>query len=154
MSRTILLTAALLGLASTAQSQVRQGLVELGGSGSFTSTEGFTVFRLAPSVGYFLTPQLEGGVQLDYVKAENSDGNGSLTVFGEYHFGYRGARTVPFVGVSLGTNLTGESDLVFGGQGGAKFFFLPGGALTGEGFLRTTGDVTTVGAAAGVAIYF
>lgn len=150
----ILLLSALVALTASADAQVREGLVELGGSASFSSTEGVTVFQFAPTLGYFLTDRVEGGVQLRYTKVESFDGNGDLTVFGAYHFGRRGATTVPFVRVQLGTSLTDESDLVFGGAGGAKFFFLPGGALTGEGFLLTTGDLTTVGAAAGVSIFF
>ncbi len=152
--RLLVLTSAVLVLAAAPRAQVYQGLVELGGSATFQSTEGFTVLQFAPAVGYFFTDALEAGVRLNYVKRENSDGTGALLVFGAYHFGRPGATTVPFLEANLGTSITGESDLVFGGRGGAKFFFLPGGALTADGFVYTTGDVTTVGAEAGVSIFF
>ncbi|PAP76773.1 hypothetical protein [Rubrivirga marina] len=148
-----LLALAALLFAAAPRAQVYQGLVELGGSASFQSTEGNTVFRLAPALGYFFTDALEAGVRLNYVKFENVDGNGTLFVFGAYHFGRPGATTVPFLEANLGTSITDDSDLVFGGRGGAKFFFLPGGALTADGFVYTTGDVTTVGAEAGVSIF-
>lgn len=152
--RPLVLLAALFALAAPANSQVREGLVELGGTASFSSTEGFTVLQFSPTLGYFLTDALEAGVKLDYTKAEGADGRGFLTIFSAYHFGRRGETTVPFLRAQLGTSITDESDLVFGGAGGVKVFFLPGGALTGEGFVLTTGDVTSVGAAAGVSIFF
>jgi hypothetical protein len=146
---------ALAGLlvATAPRAQVYQGLVDLGGSASIYSVEGTTVLQFSPAGGYFFTDALEAGVRLDYVKVEDNDGNGNLFVFGAYHFGRNGATTVPFLEANLGTNLTGDSDLVFGGRGGAKVFFLPGGALTAAGFLSTTGEVTTVGAQAGVSIF-
>lgn len=151
--RTLLLVAAL-ALAAPASAQVGQGMKELGGSASFTSTEGYTVFRFSPTLGYFFTDALEAGLRLDYRKAENVDGNGYLLVFGAYHFGRPGATTVPFLEANLGTSITSDTDLAFGGRGGAKFFFLPGGALTADGFVTTTGDVTSIGAEAGVSIFF
>lgn len=160
--RRLLLLSALLLSASAADAQVREGLIELGGTASLTSRDGgddrFTVLNLAPEVGYFLTDRLEAGVALayskDFVDGDDPEGQGDLAVFGEYHFGQRGARTVPFLGVRLGTSITEDSDLIFGGSGGAKFFFLPGGALVADGFVYTTGDQTTIGAEAGVSIFF
>ena len=152
--RASLLILTIIFLAAAPHAQVQQGLVEIGGSSSFQATEGNTVFRFAPGVGYFLTDALEAGVRLNYVKIENVDGNGALFIFAAYHFGQFGATTVPFLEANVGTSITDESDLVFGGRGGAKFFFLPGGALTAGGFVYTTGDVTTVGAEAGVSIFF
>lgn len=141
--------------------QVQQGLVELGGSASFHSIhydtalgdDSRTVLRFSPAVGYFFTPSLEAGLRLDYLKLEDVDGSGDLLLFGAYHFGRYGATTVPFIEANLGTSLTDDSDLVFGGRGGAKFFFLPGGALTADAFVSTDGDVTRVGAEAGVSIF-
>ena len=153
MRRLLLLSAALL-VSAAPHAQVQRGLVELGGSASLQSTEGFTVFQFAPALGYFLTDALETGARLNYVKFEGSDGDGALFVFAAYHFGRFRATTVPFLEANLGTSVTGESDLVFGGRGGAKVFFLPGGALTADGFIYTTGEVTTVGAEAGVSIFF
>ena len=151
--RSLLAALAFFAATASADAQVRQGLIELGGAASFTSTEGFTVFQFAPAVGYFFTDALEAGLRLNYVKAESLDGNGALFVFGAYHFSRPGQTTVPFLEANLGTSLTGDSDLVFGGRGGAKFFFLPGGALVADVFVNTTGDVTTVGAEAGVSIF-
>ena len=153
MRRFLVLAAALLAT-SAPEAQVQRGLVELGGSASFQSTEGFSVFQFAPALGYFFTDALEAGARLNYVKLESFDGDGTLLVFGAYHFGRPGATTVPFLEANLGTSVTGGSDLVFGGRGGAKVFFLPGGALTADGFVYTTGEVTTVGAEAGVSIFF
>ena len=152
--RLSLLLAAALFTTSAADAQVRQGLIELGGSASFRSTEGFTQFQFSPALGYFFTDALEAGARLNYFKQENADGRGDLFVFGAYHFARPGATTVPFLELNLGTSITDESDLAFGGRGGAKFFFLPGGALVADGFVTTTGDVTTIGAEAGVSIFF
>jgi hypothetical protein len=151
LSLTLLAT---LFLALPATAQVSEGLFELRGSAAFSSTEGTTVLQFSPQLGYFFTNAIEAGVGLDYIKIENIDGQGSLTLFAAYHFGRRGATTVPFLEASLGTSLTEDSDLVFGGSGGLKVFFLPGGALTGEVFVLTSGDITTVGVAGGVAIFF
>lgn len=151
--RSLLLALALLVSVAPSSAQVAEGLVELGGSASFTSTEGFTVLQFSPTVGYFFTDALEAGLRLSYVKPEGVDGVGNLFAFGAYHFGRRGATTVPFLEANLGTSITDDSDLVFGGRGGAKFFFLPGGALTAGAFVSTDGDFTTVGAEAGVSIF-
>ena len=147
---------------SPASAQVRQGLTELGGTASLTSSETRNdraiVLLLAPEVGYFFTDALEAGVALGYTKAfvdgDDPDGRGDIDLFAEYHFGRRGATTVPFLGVRLGTSLTDDSDVRIGGSGGAKFFFLPGGALTGEVVLVNEGDALDVGAQAGVSIFF
>ena len=158
--RLSLLTFATFLFAIAPSAQVGRGLVELGGSASLYSTGGTTVLLVSPVVGYFLTDALEAGVRLDYVKVEDSGWYGDLLVFGAYHFGRNGATTVPFLEANLGTNLPGGSSLrsrsalEFGGRGGAKVFFLPGGALTVAGFLTTTGENTTVGAQAGVSIFF
>lgn len=151
--RTLLIGLALL-VSAPASAQVQQGLVELGGTASFTSTEGLTVLTFSPTVGYFFTDALEAGVGLDYTKVEDFDGDGALAVFLAYHFGRRGATTVPFLSAQIGTSITDDSDLLFGGAGGAKFFFLPGGALTAQLQVLTSGDVTSVGAGAGVSIFF
>ena len=149
--RAPLLTLAVL-LAAAPQAQVRQGLVELGGSGSFVSFDGDTQLLLEPSVGYFLTDALEAGVGLFYVNAENQGDLGTLVLTADYHFARRGATTVPFIGAQVGTSFTDDTDLVVGGGAGAKFFFLPGGALTGE-IKVLTGGGTTVGAFGGVSIF-
>lgn len=150
--RTLLLAALALA-ATTADAQVRRGLVELGGTASFESIEGTSVLRFNPAVGYFFSDALEAGVRLSYQKIEDIDGSGSLFAFGAYHFGRPGATTVPFLEANLGTSITSDSDLVIGGRGGAKFFFLPGGALVADLFVNTTGDATSVGAEAGVSIF-
>ena len=160
--RLSLLLAVTLLTTAAAGAQVRQGLIELGGTASLTSvdlgTDRATALVLSPEVGYFFTDQLEAGVALRYTKAfvdgPDPDGNGDLVLFGEYHFGRFGARAVPFLGVRLGTSITEDSDLVFGGGGGAKFFFLPGGALTGELVALTDGDNLNVGVQGGVSIFF
>ncbi len=85
--RLSLLALLLLATVAAPRAQVYQGLVELGGSASFQSTEGDTVLRFALAVGYFFTDALEAGVRLDYVKREDADGNGALLLFGAYHFG-------------------------------------------------------------------
>lgn len=151
--RLSLLALAALLFAAAPDAQVRQGLVELGGSASFQSTEGNTVLQFAPAIGYFFTDALEAGLRLNYVKFEDFDGSGTLFVFGAYHFSRPGQTTVPFIEANLGTSITDESDLAFGGRGGAKFFFLPGGALVADVFVSSTGEVTTVGAEAGVSIF-
>lgn len=152
--RPLLAVLAALLFASAPDAQVRQGLVELGGSASFLSYDGTTVLQFSPAVGYFFTDALEAGARLNYQKIEGFDGSGSISLFGAYHFGGPGATTVPFLEANLGVDLTGDSDLLFGGRGGAKFFFLPGGALTAAALVQTTGDFTIVGAEAGVSIFF
>ena len=136
-----------------ASAQVRQGLVELGGSASFVSFDGDTQLLLEPSVGYFLTDALEAGVSLFYVNAEDQGDLGTLVLTADYHFGRPGATTVPFLGAQVGTSFTDDTDVVVGGGGGAKFFFLPGGAVTAE-LKVLTGGGTTVGAFGGVSIFF
>lgn len=154
--RVLLLTLAL--LPALAHAQVRQGLVELGGNASLTSVDAGddrqTVFVFSPRVGYFLTRELEAGVELNYVSVEDGGDSGDLGVFGAYHFvSRRRARTVPFLGASIGTSFTDDTDVVVGAFGGAKFFFLPGGALTGQLALRTDGDTANFGVEAGVSIF-
>lgn len=159
--RSALLALTLL-VALPASAQVRQGLTELGGTASLTSIDlggsRVIVLQLAPEVGYFFTDALEAGVAVGYTKAfvdgDDPDGTGSLAVFAEYHFARPGATTVPFLGVRLGTSLTDDTDVLFGGSGGAKFFFLPGGAITGELVLTTDGEDLDVGAQGGVSIFF
>lgn len=157
--RVLLLSLALWPALATAQ--VRQGLVELGGTASLTSfdrgDDRQTVFFLAPRVGYFLTREFEAGVDLNYYKAEGQDDYGSLGVFAAYHFvprSRRPVRTVPFLGASIGTSFTDDADVIAGAFGGAKFFFLPGGALTGQLALRTDGDAANFGVEGGVSIFF
>ena len=160
--RLFLLLAATLLTTAAAGAQVRQGLIELGGSASLTSVDlgedRATLLIFTPEIGYFFTDQLEAGLALDYRKAfvdgPDPDGDGDLVLFGEYHFGRFGATTVPFLGVRLGTSITDDSDLIFGGSGGAKFFFLPGGALTGELVALTDGDDLDIGVRGGVSIFF
>ena len=153
-----LLLLATLSLAATADAQVRQGLFEVGGAASLYSRDAgddrVTVFTLAPEVGYLFTDQLEAGFALVYTKVEGFDGSGDLALFAEYHFGAPGARTVPFLGLRVGTSITDDGDVLFGGNGGAKVFFLPGGAVTGELVVLTDGDDVDLGVQAGVAIFF
>ena len=159
--RALLLALAL--LPALAHAQVRQGLFELGGTASLTSvdaeTDRLVVFVLNPRVGYFLTRELEAGVDLRYLYQEGFGDSGDVGVFAAYHFVPTGrrrrpARTVPFVGASIGTSFTDDADVVAGAFGGAKFFFLPGGALTGQLALRTDGDGADFGVEAGVSIFF
>lgn len=132
-------------------------MLEVGGSASLYSRDAgadrITVLQVSPEVGYFFTDGLEVGLRLSYVKVEDNDGTGTLTAFGEYHFGRPGATTVPFLGAQIGTSFTDDADVVFGGSGGAKIFFLPGGALTAEVVLLTNGDELDLGAQAGVSIF-
>ena len=136
-----------------ADAQVRQGLIELGGSASFISYDGDTQLVLAPSVGYFVTDALEIGANLAYIRNEGGGDFGTLTLAADYHFARPGATTVPFVGAQIGTSFTDDTDLVGGGSAGAKFFFLPGGAITAE-LQVLTGNGTQVGALGGVSIFF
>ena len=162
MRRLLLLLPVLLLTSFVADAQVRQGLTELGGAASLRSIDAgesrVTILVLAPEVGYFFTDRIEAGVALVYskgfVEGPDPDGNGDLALFAEYHFSRPGLRTVPFLGVRLGTSITEDSDVIFGGSGGAKFFFLPGGALTAELVLDTDGDGLNVGAQGGVSIFF
>ena len=153
MRRLLLLLPAVLLTSVAAGAQVREGLVELGGSASFVSFDGNTQLLLEPSVGYFLTDALEAGVSLYYINQEDFGDLGTLTLTADYHFGRPGATTVPFIGAQVGTSFTDDTGLVAGGGAGAKFFFLPGGAITGE-IKVLTGGGTTVGAFGGVSIFF
>ena len=161
MRRLLLLSAVLLSTVA-ADAQVRQGLLEVGGTASLTSfdlgDDRAIALQLSPEIGYFFTDALEAGVAVGYTKVfvdgNDPDGQGRLDLFSEYHFARRGATTVPFLGVRLGTSLTDDSDIRFGGSGGAKFFFLPGGAITGEVVLVSEGSALNVGAQAGVSIFF
>ncbi len=151
--RRLFLFSALLLTSYAADAQVRQGLVELGGSASFVSFDGQTQLLLEPSAGYFLTDALEAGVSLVYVNLEDAGDSGTLALTADYHFGRPGATTVPFIGAQVGTSFTDDTDVVVGGGAGAKFFFLPGGAITGE-IKVLSGGGTTVGAFGGVSIFF
>ena len=143
----------LLALVPAASAQVREGQLELAGSASFSSTEGTTVFQLAPTVGYFFTDAFEGGVELNYTSIENGGDSGTVGPFLAYHFGDRRAKARPFLQAQIATSFTDDTDVVFGGAGGVKYFFLPGGALRGQVFVLTSGDVTQVGVSGGVAIF-
>lgn len=143
----------LLALVPAASAQVGQGQLELSGSASFSSTEGTTVFQLAPTVGYFFTDALEGGGELQYISVEGNGDSGTIGPFLAYHFGDRQATTRPFLQVQAGTSFTDDSDFVFGGAGGVKYFFLPGGALRAQAFVLTDGDVTQIGVGGGVSIF-
>ena len=155
--RFALLALAVITFAAAPHAQVQEGLIELGGSASIESLDAgddrVTVIQFSPSVGYFFTDALEAGIGLRYTKVEDLDASGDILLFGAYHFTRPGATTVPFLKAQVGTSFTDDSDVVFGGSGGAKFFFLPGGALTGEIFLLTDGDGLDVGAQAGVSIF-
>ncbi len=143
---------ALLAFAPVASAQVSQGQLELSGSAALFSSDGTTVLQLAPSLGYFFTNAFEGGVELQYTSVEGSGSDGQITPFLAYHF-LRGGRALPFVQAQIGTSFTGDANIVFGGAGGVKYFFLPGGALRGQVFVLTDGDVTNAGVSGGVSIF-
>ena len=140
-------------LIPAAQAQVSQGQLELSGSAALFSADGTTVFQLAPSVGYFFTPAIEGGVELNYTSVEGGGNDGQITPFLAYHFLRRGGRALPFVQAQIGTSFTDDTNVVFGGAAGVKYFFLPGGALRGQVFVLTDGDATNAGVSGGVSIF-
>lgn len=70
-----------------------------------------------------------------------------------YHFGTPAVPLRPFVQAQIGIGLSGDSNVTFGGAGGVKYFFLPGGALRAQVFATTDGDFTTIGLASGVSIF-
>jgi hypothetical protein len=153
--RTLFVALTLVLSASVADAQVRQDLIELGGSGSLQYSDGDAIFILRPSVGYFLTDRFEIGLN-PVIVAGFGDESVFLTAFGALHFpSDPTARTVPFVGVDLGLSLTDGSGLALGAQGGIKQFFLPGGALTAAAFVDTNDgfDPVILGVQAGVSIF-
>lgn len=149
----LLLLLTFLALAPAASAQVGQGQIELSGSAAFTSTEGLTVFQLAPTVGYFLTDAVEAGFELQYISVEGNGDSGSIGPFVAYHFGNRAATVRPFLQAQVATSFTDDSDILFGGAGGVKYFFLPGGALRAQLFALTDGDLTQIGVSGGVSIF-
>ena len=152
MRRLALLT--LLALASTAHAQVQEGLVELGGSGSLRLTDGVFLV-LNPTLGYFVTDRIEVGFNPAFA-TDFEDGSAFLTAFGALHFPSEPAsRTVPFVGINLGASLTDGGGFAFGGQGGIKRFFNPGGALTVAAVVNADDsfDNVSAGVQAGVSIF-
>ncbi len=148
-----LLLFSLLLIAPVAAAQVGQGQIELSGSAAFTSTEGLTVFQLSPTIGYFLTDAVVAGFELQYVSVEGNGDSGSIGPFVAYHFGNRAATIRPFLQAQVATSFTDDSDILFGGAGGVKYFFLPGGALRGQLFVLTDGEDTQIGVSGGVSIF-
>ena len=140
-------------LVPAASAQVSQGQLELSGSAALFTSGGTTILQLAPSVGYFFSPAVEGGVELQYTSVEGNGSDGQITPFLAYHFVRRGSRALPFVQAQIGTSFTGDTNVVFGGAGGVKYFFLPGGALRGQVFVLTDGDTTNAGVSGGVSIF-
>ena len=144
---------ALFALAPAASAQVGQGQIELSGSAAFTSAGGQTTLQLAPTIGYFLTDALEGGFELLYVSSEGGGDYGQIGPFVAYHFGNRAATLRPFLQAQVAASFTDDSGILFGGAGGVKYFFLPGGALRGQLFVLTDGEDTQIGVLGGVSIF-
>jgi len=141
--------------ASAPSAQVRQDLVELGGSGTLQFSDGDAVLYLSPTLGYFVTNQIEVGLNPS-IATDFDDGTVYLTAFGAYHFAASPtARTVPFVAALLGGSVTDGGGLALGAEAGVKQFFQPGGALVVNAFVTTdeSFDAVVAGVEAGVSIF-
>ena len=152
--RPLLLAALALLLASAPDAQVRQGMIEVGGSGFVTFTDG-GFLSLTPVVGYFLTDRLEVGLNPRFA-TDFDDGSAFLTAFGALHVpSTPDSRSVPYVGASVGSSLTDGGGVALGAEGGVKLFFLPGGAVTVNAFANTDDsfDAVTAGVQGGVSIF-
>jgi hypothetical protein len=126
MRKTGLLIALALAAASVQAATLKEDTQELRLSGLLDpDTAGGTLFRAGVSYGYFVADNFQVGGSLRFSDDDQSTGVG-LGPFVEYNFDY-GSQLIPFVGASLeyGHGEVGDvsSDaVVFGGNGGARFF--------------------------------
>ncbi len=99
----------------------RAGVLELGGSASFTRARGLTEFGFAPSLGYFFMDNWEASTSLNwtYVKADG-DGNHVLMLLVEPSFHYPTSNQ-DFIFMGLGLGLAYQS----AGDGSGGFAFAP-----------------------------
>jgi hypothetical protein len=87
----------------------RAGVLELGGSASFSAASDFTEFSLAPSIGWFIANNLElsGILRFNYVNAENEAGesisatNWALLAEPSYHLPFS-STFFGFLGIGAG----------------------------------------------------
>lgn len=145
-----------LAFSATADAQVRKDLIELGGSGSISVTDGNAFATFSPVVGYFISDRIEVGFN-PTIRSGLSTNDVFLTAFGAFHFASNpDARTVPFAGASLGASLSDGGGLAIGAQGGVKHFVAPGGAVTLAAVVNTNDDFDPIqfGVQAGVSIFF
>jgi hypothetical protein len=115
-----------------------KGVIELGGTASFSSVTGLTSFSISPYLGFFIIDQVELGFIPSLTVVSPSGGN-SLTSYGivaapAYHFKLSSPSVTPFIegqvgfsGVSAG----GSSSTNFNGgaRGGVKVLMGSNGLL-------------------------
>ncbi|MFN3596505.1 MAG: hypothetical protein ACK41D_04470 [Rubricoccaceae bacterium] len=155
--RSFLLCALALALAAPASAQIARGDLEIAGAAGLSTRDGLTTLQLAPSAGYFLTPAVQAGLDLSYVRVSGNgqrSSGGTLGPFVAYHFNPPGARTVPFFGAQVGVTLTGEEQLSYGGFAGVKHFVSPGGAVSARAVVGSEDDELTFGTVLGVSVFF
>ena len=138
--RPLALLAALALPVAGAAAQIDRDVVEVGGSGSVLLSPDFNVV-LAPLAGYFVAPTLQVGLN-PVVATDFEDFNAFLSAFGAYYpTGGTARTTYPFVGASLGVNLTdGGGGLLIGGRAGVQRFLTESAALTLSVNAQTTDD--------------
>jgi hypothetical protein len=149
-------------LSSAARAQVRQGLQELNGSGSFTAFDDGSSLFVGLSYGYFVTRNAEIGPFIDLNRlsvdtpfGDESTTSGLIGGFGHLHFGRRGATSVPFLGLEIGAAVGDAEGVLFGVLGGGKFFVADGAALTPAAFFQFDDEGnSSFGARFGVSAFF
>ena len=103
--------------------------------------DGSKPYALSGAYGYFVSPTLEVGGTGSLAGAKGSKTLTTLGAFADYYFtGGASAATplLPYLGVFAGYSHKEDSDGSLGAQAGAKYFFNPNVALTGEYQYRST----------------
>ena len=145
-----------LAISATSDAQVRADLIEVGGTGSLTFTDGNGRLILSPVLGYFVSDRIEVGFN-PTLTSGLGDNSVFLTAFGAFHFASGpDARTVPYVAANLGASLSDGGGIALGAQGGIKHFVAPGGAITLAAVVNTNDDFDPIqlGLQAGVSVFF
>ncbi|HEU4436507.1 MAG TPA: hypothetical protein VFR89_03510 [candidate division Zixibacteria bacterium] len=169
-TRLFLFVLLVLAVASSASmGHVRKGINELSLRGSIdvVSANGNsnTSTEIGLGLGHSFTDNLQPGVNFSLVKLENVDAFGTLGGFVNYYFlTAPEARTVPYLGGTVGMGYgSGDDPFIWGGYGGVKIFVVNnadggGGALSLEPFYQRlnfeAGGIDNFGLRTGISVLF
>jgi len=137
------------------QAFARAGVLELGGSMSYSATDDVSLLTIAPSIGYFVLDnwQLTGSLQWRHAKISGTDSSDIFLLlaepsfhlpFTDSHFGFIG------LGVGLAKETDADSGFALAPRVGYKLLVGRSGMLTADirntiftNEVETTGNVTS-----------
>lgn len=153
MKKLLCIVAAVATCIITASAQTEKKTLMLGGSLSFQSSEGSSVFIANPNIGYFLDDNVALGAELNLVTNEGS----TFWGIGPYLRGYFGKSDNGKFFLQAGINFAGgegESATAFSGKGGYAVFLNSSIALEIATNIITQEGATIWGLGAGFQIHF